>query len=46
MGEKTLMAAITGTMSGGTYTVNWQTAGKDGHVIKGDFTFSVKTATE
>jgi hypothetical protein len=43
MGEKTLMAAVTGTLGAGSYTVNWQAAGTDGHVVKGDFTFSVKT---
>ena len=41
MGDKTLMAPISGKMGGGTYTVTWQTAGDDGHVVKGDFTFSV-----
>ena len=42
MGEKTLMAAITGKMADGKYTVNWQTAGDDGHVQKGSFAFTVK----
>jgi methionine-rich copper-binding protein CopC len=42
MGEKALMAAITGKMPDGKYTVNWQTAGKDGHVQKGTFAFIVK----
>ena len=44
MGEKSLMSAIGGTLAGGTYTVAWQTAGNDGHVIKGNFTFTVKAA--
>ena len=44
MGEKTLMAAVTGKMAQGKYTVNWQTAGNDGHVQKGSFAFSVKSA--
>jgi methionine-rich copper-binding protein CopC len=45
MGGKTLMATVTGTVSGGTYKVAWQTAGDDGHVVKGDFTFTVSKAT-
>ena len=45
MGEKTLMAAVTGKIAGGTYTVAWQTAGDDGHVVKGDYTFSVSATT-
>jgi methionine-rich copper-binding protein CopC len=44
MGEKSLMAGITGKMPDGTYTVAWQTAGDDGHVVKGDITFAVKTS--
>jgi methionine-rich copper-binding protein CopC len=44
MGGKTLMAGITGKIAAGTYTVAWQTAGDDGHVVKGDFTFTVKAA--
>jgi methionine-rich copper-binding protein CopC len=42
MGGKSLMAGITEKMAAGSYTVTWQTAGDDGHVVKGDFTFSVK----
>jgi copper resistance protein C len=42
MGEKALMAPITGKMADGKYTVNWQTAGNDGHVQKGTFAFTVK----
>jgi len=41
MGEKTIMAAITGTMVDGKYAVDWQTAGDDGHVQKGAFTFTL-----
>lgn len=37
-----IMAAVTGTMSDGAYTVNWQTAGDDGHVLKGKFGFTLK----
>ena len=42
MSEKTLMAAVTGKMPDGKYTVSWQTAGNDGHVQKGSFAFTVK----
>jgi methionine-rich copper-binding protein CopC len=45
MGGKTLMAAVTGKIAAGTYTVAWQTAGDDGHVVKGDYTFSVSSTT-
>jgi methionine-rich copper-binding protein CopC len=45
MGGKTLMAAVTGAVSSGTYKVAWQTACDDGHVVKGDFTFTVNMAT-
>ena len=36
------MADITGDMPDGAYTASWQTAGDDGHVLKGEFTFSLK----
>ena len=29
-------------LAAGTYTVSWKTSSKDGHPIKGDFTFTVK----
>jgi hypothetical protein len=44
MDPKQLMGPITGKMSNGVYTVNWQTAGDDGHVQKGSFTFTLKQA--
>jgi copper resistance protein C len=44
MGEKTLMAAVTGKMAQGKYTVSWQTAGNDGHLQKGSFAFTLKAA--
>ncbi len=40
--DKSLMAMVEGDMPNGTYTVSWQAAGKDGHIQKGDFTFTVK----
>jgi methionine-rich copper-binding protein CopC len=40
--DKSLMAMVEGEMPDGTYTVSWQAAGKDGHIQKGDYTFTVK----
>ena len=40
--DKSLMAMVEGEMPDGTYTVAWQSAGPDGHIQKGDFTFTVK----
>jgi methionine-rich copper-binding protein CopC len=40
--DKSLMAMVEGDTPDGTYTVSWQSAGDDGHVQKGDFTFTVK----
>jgi len=34
-------APVTGAMAPGTYIVRWKTSGKDGHVIKGTFTFRI-----
>ena len=42
--KKSVTAGITGTVADGAYTVAWQTAGDDGHVVKGNFTFTVKRA--
>lgn len=35
-------ADISGALAAGTYTVAWKTSSKDGHPIKGTFSFSVK----
>ncbi len=40
--DKSLMAMVEGGTPDGTYTVSWQSAGPDGHIQKGDFTFTVK----
>ncbi len=37
-----VVAPISGTIGSGSYTVSWRTMAKDGHVIKGDFSFRVK----
>ena len=42
MEAQTLMATVRGTMGDGSYTVTWQTAGDDGHLQKGEFSFEVK----
>jgi copper resistance protein C len=39
---KMLKADVTEKTSDGKYTVAWQAAGDDGHVIKGEFSFSVQ----
>ena len=42
--DKSVVAAVEGTLANGRYTVRWQSAGDDGHVQKGEFAFSVKQA--
>jgi len=42
--EKSLMAMVPETLAPGSYTVNWRTAGDDGHVRRGDFAFVVRGA--
>jgi hypothetical protein len=42
MGDKVIMAPVTGKMAAGKYSVDWQTAGDDGHVLKGTFAFNLK----
>jgi methionine-rich copper-binding protein CopC len=34
-------AAVTGPMAPGGYFVRWKTSGKDGHVIKGSYSFRI-----
>jgi methionine-rich copper-binding protein CopC len=46
MGKNNVMAPIVGKMADGKYTVNWQTAGDDGHVEKGTFAFTLATKAE
>lgn len=40
--EQSLTAAINGALADGKYTASWQTAGTDGHVQKGTFSFTVR----
>jgi methionine-rich copper-binding protein CopC len=42
--DKSAAAAVEGDMPDGAYTVNWQSAGNDGHVQKGSFTFTLRPA--
>lgn len=41
--DKSIMAKIDAKLGDGKYTANWQSAGDDGHVQKGSYSFSVKT---
>jgi methionine-rich copper-binding protein CopC len=43
--DKSLMVMVDAPTPAGGYTVNWQSAGDDGHVQKGEFKFTV-AATE
>jgi putative copper export protein/methionine-rich copper-binding protein CopC len=36
-----LLAEIAGPLEAGTYTVNWQVVGSDGHPVRGEFAFTV-----
>lgn len=44
MGEKDLMARVSGRMPDGSYTARWRTAGDDGQVLTGEWTFTVDRA--
>ena len=44
MADKDLMVMFGRTLDNGKYTVTWQAAGKDGHVSKGTFSFTVTRA--
>ena len=41
--DKSLTASLDAALSDGNYTVSWQTAGDDGHIQKGEFSFTVKS---
>jgi len=38
---KAFSVAMEAPLAAGTYTVAWRAIGEDGHVVRGDFTFSV-----
>jgi methionine-rich copper-binding protein CopC len=42
--EQSLSVRLPATLTSGTYTVAWRTAGDDGHVMRGTFTFRVQPA--
>lgn len=42
--DRSIAAAVRGTLAPGRYEVAWRTAGDDGHVMRGTFAFSVKAA--
>lgn len=42
--DRSLMAMLPSKLEAGTYTVNWRTAGDDGHTQRGDFSFTVRAA--
>ncbi len=42
MGEKDLMARVSGRMPDGSYTATWRTAGEDGHLRTGEWTFTIE----
>jgi methionine-rich copper-binding protein CopC len=42
--DKSIVADVRSRLSDGEYVVKWQAAGDDGHVSKGEFKFSVKSA--
>ncbi|HEX6644551.1 MAG TPA: copper resistance CopC family protein [Gemmatimonadales bacterium] len=41
----TVAAPVVGPMPEGAYVVSWRTAGKDGHVIRGKFGFTVSAGS-
>ena len=42
--DHSVSARLPRTLTAGTYTVGWRTAGDDGHVMRGTFTFNVQPA--
>lgn len=39
---KVFAAPVEGTLPAGAYTVSWRTMAADGHVVRGEFTFTVQ----
>ncbi|MEJ7810244.1 MAG: copper resistance protein CopC [Gemmatimonadaceae bacterium] len=44
--KRTVVAAITGPLTAGTYTVRWKMAGADGHPTRGTFRFTIAPGAE
>ncbi len=42
--EKSIVAAVPTALGPGSYTVKWRSAGDDGHVQRGEFGFTLRTA--
>jgi len=42
--DKSIMVMVPSTLTIGKYLVNWRTAGDDGHIQRGEFSFTVKTS--
>ena len=40
--DRSISAAVTGSLARGAYEVRWRTAGNDGHVMRGCFSFTVE----
>ena len=43
--DKVLNVAVTGAMRPGAYTVAWRTMSSDGHVVRGEFRFTLAPAS-
>jgi methionine-rich copper-binding protein CopC len=41
----TIVAPVSGRLSAGPHRVRWQTAGRDGHVLRGEFVFTAPEDT-
>lgn len=41
----TIVASVSGRLSAGPHRVRWQTAGRDGHVLRGEFVFTAPEDT-
>lgn len=41
--ERTLVAAVRGTLAPGVYRVSWRVVSRDTHITTGDFLFAVKS---
>jgi copper resistance protein C len=39
--DRSIGAPVAGTLARGSYEVSWRTAGDDGHVMRGTFTFTL-----
>ena len=40
--DRSIVASVQNPLGPGSYTVNWRSAGDDGHVLRGDFSFTVR----